>query len=297
MGYALYAGGSWKKWHSRGRRKRITRKSRINAKGIDCREGRRQIHFPMHKWCDKLAGKDSEVRTSDHKSARTRKYGRTQQWSSRRCDGSEEWFQEYFWKFFLFYRHHVQERQIWFVLQESSLPDPLKCTDAVWTCCRHTVIDDFWYVDGDWKLSGPCIGLTQLTILIRAQPSSQYWMYVVQREINENTRNVQTSIHMARSMVTHVKEFSAERKKHWAKETSKFLRKIWKLEEIWKKKKKNARRKLESQMKVLCHTNRKRAQEIHPSRSQMYSHKSNDAMSIDGKQFHATTEFIRQLWA
>ena len=66
-------------------------------------------------------------------------------------------------------RHHVQERQHFYVPQESSLPIPLKYVDVVrrtnttLDVLREHRIDDRWNVDGDRKLSGLWTGFTHFT--------------------------------------------------------------------------------------------------------------------------------------
>ena len=106
---------------------------------------------------------------------------------------------------------------------------------------------------------------------------------------------------MDRSMVKHVKEFSAKAKQVWAKEKPKLdnatgLRRICHIDpEVWHslKLQRTREERLTRIRNQLCCASRKHAQENLQKRRR-YLHKSNNAMNKGMKQFHATSKFIRR---
>ena len=111
------------------------------------------------------------------------------------------------------FRHHFEPRVQLYSLREESFPIPLKYIDV--SRNTHTNldvkqerrIDDYWNIDGSRDLSDPWTGFSQFTVL---EEKTSRRIYMVRREINEKTADIQARSFMDITLGQNGKECQAE---------------------------------------------------------------------------------------
>ena len=222
LGYALYAGGIWKIDVLVADLEALETMdaSEIYSKKTQCERGdisliKRRIIFPIADGRIKLPGGDQDLRTSTlirQRPVQGESYLDFLEESEGSLPPPHDSFPDAreaindFWSMSgnFIYRHHVEPRVKLHSPREESFPIPLKYIDVTRT--THTNldvklekrIDDYWNIDGSRDLSDPWTGFTRFTLSSEKPPDG--WIYVVRREINEETAYIQARSFMPRTL-------------------------------------------------------------------------------------------------